>query len=509
MSGATLQHTWSDGPSALAELRQRPPSWWKRRRPLQPLSRLSALARLLLRPETVLWLLLAALLLLPLVMVNSISGATVSQMKLQAEEISTLASDIRSYYADNVIARLQAADGKAVYTENYRDVHGGIPIPATLSIELGALFDNAHRDGRISYEFLSDYPFAKRVARPLDAFETEAMQAFRADPQRRSFTQLQGNGLGRSSYRLATPVYMRQACVTCHNSHPDSPKRDWKIGDVRGIQEVTVRGLQVNSFGRLGSLLGYVFLLGLLSVAATGVFQRQSRNLERINSKLSSVHQRESELSARRCDQLQELSLFGTAVDNSIVGIAIADMRQPDCPLIYVNDAFTRVTGYTKDLAIGFNCRFLQGPDTDPSELVRIREALAEGKPYSGELINYRHDGSRFWNRLTLSPVGGAVGRPDFYVANQVDITHLKNERGVPQQELKALETLVCSAEQALEDAQRFATALQRHRPAAQPNGQGSAEHDALLRSEQQAHQELQATLERISGVLQKYNRNE
>lgn len=350
---------------------------------------------MILRPETALWLLLAALLLLPIVMVKSISSATVAQMKMQAEEIASLATDIRSYYADNVIARLQAADGQAVYSENYRDIHGGIPIPATLSIELGALFDNAHRDGRISYDFISDFPFAKRIARQLDPFESDAIRAFRSDPRRSRFTQLQGHGLGRSTYRLATPVIMRQACVTCHNAHPDSPKRDWKVGDVRGIQEVTVRGLQVNSFGKIGPLLGYISFLGLLSVAAAGVSQRQSRRLERINDKLSSVHARESELAARMSEQLRELSLFGTAVDNSVVGIAIADMRKADSPLIYVNEAFTRITGYTKDLAIGFNCRFLQGPDSDPVEVRRIRDALDQGKPYSGELINYRHDGTR------------------------------------------------------------------------------------------------------------------
>ena len=457
----------------------------------------------LLRPETVLWLLLAGLLLLPLVMISSISGATVAQMKLQAEEVATLATDIRSYYADNVIARLQAADGKAVYSENYRDVHGGIPIPATLSIELGALFDNAHRDGRISYEFLSDYPFAKRVVRSLDQFEIEAIRAFRADPQRKTFTQLSGSGLGRSAYRLATPVYMRQSCVTCHNSHPDSPRRDWKVGDVRGIQEVTVRGLQVNSFGRIGTLLAYVSLLGLLSVAATGVFQRQSRNLSRINNKLTSVHQRESELASRMSDQLQELSLFGTAVDNSIVGIAIADMRQPDCPLIYVNQAFTEMTGYSRELAIGYNCRFLQGPDTDPAEVGRIRAALEQGKPYSGELLNYRHDGSRFWNRLTLSPVGGAPGKPDFFVANQVDVTQLKLERGVPLRELTTLEADVRSAHQALDDAQRFAEALQRQLSAA---GVLPVEQEACLRSERQAHHDLQQRLAEISAILQRYS---
>lgn len=457
----------------------------------------------ILRPETVLWLLLGALLLLPVVMVTSISGATVAQMKLQAEEISSLATDIRSYYADNVIARLQAADGRAVYSENYRDIHGGIPIPATLSIELGALFDNAHRDGRISYEFISDYPFAKRVVRPLDDFETKAIRAFRADSQLKTFKQLSGNGLGRSSYRLATPVIMRKACVTCHNSHPDSPKRDWKVGDIRGIQEVTVRGLQVNSFGQIGNLLGYVSLLGVLSVAAAGVFQHQSKNLKQINTRLTTMNQRESELASRMGEQLQELSLFGTAVDNSIVGITIADMRQKDCPLIYVNDAFTQITGYSKELAVGYNCRFLQGPDTDPAEVQRIRDALVQGKPYSGELVNYRHDGTRFWNRLTLSPVGGSQGRPDFFVANQVDITHLKLERGVPLSELSSLERDVEAARAALAEARRFAEALRQH---LEHRGQCAVEHEAFLRSEDQAHRDVEKQLAQIAAILQHHS---
>ncbi len=473
----------------------------------QPLSRalrwLRGLVPLVLRPESVLWLLLAALLLLPVVMVKSIAGATAAQMKMQAEEIATLATDVRAYYADNVIARLQAAGGRAVYSENYREVHGGIPIPATLSIELGALFDNAHRDGRISYEFLSDYPFAKRLSRPLDAFEREAIQTFRKDKSRKTVTRFSGNGLGRTAYRHATPVIMRQACVTCHNSHPDSPKRDWKVGDVRGIQEVTVRGLQVNSFGRIGWLLGYVSLLGALSVAATAVFQRQSRNLQQINSRLTSMNQRESELTARMGEQLQELSLFGTAVDNSIVGIAIADMRQKDCPLIYVNDAFTKITGYSRDLAIGYNCRFLQGPDTDAGEVRNIRKALEQGKPYSGELVNYRHDGTRFWNRLTLSPVGGSPGRPDFFVANQIDITHLKLERGVPVQALAGLQDEVHSALSALADARLFSEALEQH---LRRQGLVQVEQEALIRSEQQAHQEIAVELAQIAEVLEQYS---
>jgi PAS domain S-box-containing protein len=460
--------------------------------------------RWLTRPDAVLVLLLASLVLLPVVMVQSISGATVAQMELQADEISTLADGIRAYYADNVIARLQAADGKAVYSENYRDIHGGIPIPATLSIELGALFDHAHSDGRIAYDFLSDYPFARRGTNPLDSFEREAIRAFRENPDRSTFTQLNGNGLGRSSYRLATPVVMRSACVSCHNAHPDSPKRDWKVGDVRGIQEVTVQGLQVDGFGNLNILLGYVGLVGVTSVAAAATFRQQGRKLESANRKLVDANQRESSLATRMADQLQELSIFGSVVDHSIVGISIADMRRPDHPLIYVNNAFVDLTGYPRELAIGYNCRFLQGPETDLDEVQHIRDAVDAGKPYTGELINYRQDGTAFWNRLTLYPVGGgSSGRPDFYVANQVDVTSLKAQAGVPVKDLRALENELSFAQDALKEASRFGHALQLQ--LRQPIDASSIELEAFLKSEQQAHQSIGASLGNIQAMIQRY----
>jgi PAS domain S-box-containing protein len=452
-----------------------------------------------LRSDLVLWLLLASLLLLPVVIIRSLSSATVAQMQLQAEEISTLASGIRAYYADNVISRLQAADGQAVYSENYRDVHGGIPIPATLSIELGALFDNAHSDGRVSYEFLSDYPFAKRMSRTLGAFELEALQAFRKEPDLKTFTKLDGNGLGTSTYRLATPILMRKACVTCHNTHPDSPKRDWKVGDVRGIQEVTVRGLRVDGFGSLGWMFGYVGLLGLTSLAATTVFKGQSGRLEKLNRKLLESNQRESTLAARMADQVQELSIFGSVVDDSIVGVSIADMRQPDEPLIYVNKAFTAITGYSKDLAVGYNCRFLQGPESDPKEVERIRDAIATGRPYSGELINYRLDGSRFWNRLTLPPIGGgdSVGaKPDFYVSNQIDISLVKQQISLPQDKILMLRQTVGEAQQALREAMRFGEVLKSR--LADGADARSVEDEALVNAELQAYSRLLQALHSI-----------
>jgi PAS domain S-box-containing protein len=257
----------------------------------------------------------------------------------------------------------------------------------------------------------------------------------------------------------------------------------------------------VDGFGNLGYLLGYVGLLGVISVGATGVFRYQSLQLNKTNRRLVEANTRESTLSARMADQLQELSIFGTVVDNSVVGIAVADMRQPDNPLVYVNQAFTAITGYSRELTIGFNCRFLQGPDTDPKELERLRQAIRSGSPYSGELINYRLDGSRFWNRLTLTPVGGSSReQPDFYVANQVDITSIKDQAGVPLRELRALEGELQTAEQALSDAARFGDALQRQMEAA--GDLASLQMEAFLRSQQQALRQLTEVFERIAQLL-------
>ena len=379
------------------------------------------------RPGFVLLLLIISLIGLPFVMANSIASATVKQMELQADEISTLATGIRSYYADNVVARLQQADGQAVFTENYREVHGGIPIPATLSIELGALFDSAHSDGRINYAFLSDYPFAKRDVPPLDDFEIMAIDRFRKDPNQSRIDSLERPLFATATYRLATPVFMRPACVTCHNQHPDSPKRNWKVGDVRGIQEVTVRGIQVNGFGQLGYLIGYVAFLGVVSVGAAATFQRQNKRLSTNNLRLKEGSQREIGLSDKLRQQVQELSLLGSVVENATFGVSIADMRRDDYPLIYVNEAFSKITGYTQDKAAGFNCRFLRGPDTDPTTTAEIARAIREGRSFTCEIVNYRLNGERFWNRLTIYPFGGKPGKPDFYVGNQVDITNIKS----------------------------------------------------------------------------------
>ncbi len=115
-------------------------------------------------------------------------------------------------------------------------------------------------------------------------------------------------------------------------------------------------------------------------------------------------------------------------------GIVIADARLPDMPLIYVNPAFEAVTGYSRAETLGRNCRFLQGEDTDGAALAAIREAIAERRGVVVELLNYRKDGTPFWNRLSITPVQDAAGKVTHFIGVQSDVT----ERRLAQEGLAA-----------------------------------------------------------------------
>ena len=104
-------------------------------------------------------------------------------------------------------------------------------------------------------------------------------------------------------------------------------------------------------------------------------------------------------------------------------GVLMADATQPDMPLVYANEAFHALTGYEPDEVLGRNCRFLQGPDTDMAVVTTIRQAIAARRRQDVVLLNYRKDGTPFWNHLSLSPVVDERGFCTHYIGIQQDIT--------------------------------------------------------------------------------------
>ena len=117
------------------------------------------------------------------------------------------------------------------------------------------------------------------------------------------------------------------------------------------------------------------------------------------------------------------LALKDRALAVAAEGVTIADARLPDRPLIYANEGFERMTGYSAADVMGRNCRFLQGPDTDPGAMAEIRSALAERRECVVEILNYRKDGTTFWNRLSITPVRDGAGEVTHFIGVQSDVT--------------------------------------------------------------------------------------
>ena len=124
---------------------------------------------------------------------------------------------------------------------------------------------------------------------------------------------------------------------------------------------------------------------------------------------------------------MQSDLIESTVQRNFPFSLAIADPSLDDCPLVYVSDAFERVTGYSRDAVIGRNCRFLQGEETDPETIKELADAIARQEDIQVDIYNYRADGIGFWNRLMISFVGDENGKAKFYFGIQHNLGEAKD----------------------------------------------------------------------------------
>jgi PAS domain S-box-containing protein len=138
---------------------------------------------------------------------------------------------------------------------------------------------------------------------------------------------------------------------------------------------------------------------------------------------------------------------FVAALDRTRQPMLVTDPRLPDNPIVLANRSFLALTGYEADEVLGRNCRFLQGPDTDPAAVALVRAAVAERREVKVQLLNYRKDGGTFWNELYLSPVFSDAGELLNFFASQVDVTDSRQR--------EAAQERVASIERRLADAQR------------------------------------------------------
>jgi PAS domain S-box-containing protein len=121
--------------------------------------------------------------------------------------------------------------------------------------------------------------------------------------------------------------------------------------------------------------------------------------------------------------------LFEQAMAQTRMAICLTDPNLPDHPLVFCNAAFERLTGYTSEEIVGRNCRFLQGAETDPEQVRRIREALRDEQAAVFKILNYRKDGSTFWNGLHLGPLYNWNGSLKYFFASQWVLSDIHEAR--------------------------------------------------------------------------------
>ncbi len=195
--------------------------------------------------------------------ISRLQSTLIETMALQGTSLyCDMLQEVRSSYTSEVVVRSQARGVEV--THDYLTKEGAIPLPATFSMLLGKRV--GERGDGSSTRLYSEFPFPWRKAEggPKDDFEREALQYLKQNPTKAYYRI--GTFQGRESLRYARADVMRFACIKCHNTHPSSPKTDWKVGDVRGILEV-VRPLDVAFIQSKANLRETAALLGVIGIS--------------------------------------------------------------------------------------------------------------------------------------------------------------------------------------------------------------------------------------------------
>nr|AML77282.1 putative LOV domain-containing protein [Gelsemium sempervirens] len=160
---------------------------------------------------------------------------------------------------------------------------------------------------------------------------------------------------------------------------------------------------------------GSFHAIGMSGANSFGEGDRSKNSLERslMDSRRTSEEPENPRVSQELKDALASLQQT----------FVVSDATKPDCPIMYASSGFFTMTGYSSKEVIGRNCRFLQGPETDQNEVEKIRDAVRTGKGYCGRLLNYKKDGTPFWNLLTVTPIKDEKGRTIKYIGMQVEVS--------------------------------------------------------------------------------------
>ncbi len=325
-----------------------------------------------------------------------------------SDDLVTHMRIFRSYYTTKVLSKVKAHTNLKI-NYDHEAKNDTIPLPATSIHDLGKLFTNG-TDTEV--RMYSNYPFPNRKDRVLDQFEKDSLSFFEKDSSK-PFIKME-NIDGKEVVRYAVPDFLTsQGCVNCHNTRPDTPKTDWKLGDVRGAIEIITpidKALAANHQMQKQILIfisiNILFLIGYYIYVSIN----QKKELQKINEKFEKNIK----------EQTQKLSLTSSVFENATEGITICDTNSV---IVNVNKTFTNITGYTKDEAIGKHISLLKSGKQDKEFYKNMWDSITKNGYWEGEITNKRKNGELFDEMLHISTIKDADGKISHYIAIFSDIS--------------------------------------------------------------------------------------
>lgn len=219
-------------------------------------------------PIVLLVAILAVWIFVPRIVENSAREIAVTSAIDTASQLNIL----RSYYTRNVAEKV-IADGNLSLSSDHKNEPKSVPLPATVIHDLSALFE----EDQTKVQLYSAYPFPNRSTRVLDDFQQDAWDILTAEPDRVFSRQETRDGMEVVRVAIADRM-VAETCTGCHNSRADTPKADWKIGDVRGVLEVTIAigeqlavGASISNIIVIAAVLGGSLLIAISTFIARGV----------------------------------------------------------------------------------------------------------------------------------------------------------------------------------------------------------------------------------------------
>ena len=384
---------------------------------------------------------------LPIAVWLDIRNLTEAALRRQATDLNSVITSVRTFYATNVVGRVLANPGSTQVTHNYESIPGAIPIPATLSLELGRVIGEQQKN--ITYRFVSDYPFRNRTPHMLDAFEKQALATLRADPNQ-LVTEV-SDSLFSDRVRLIAPVTMGAACVSCHNAHAESPKRDWKIGDVRGMQEVSITQPFAANLFSFKYLLIYFVLVAATGITFIVLQRRQALVISGMNRELGTANEFLASLSMKISRYLSPQiykSIFSGQTDVTIhterkkLTIFFSDIKdftatterlQPEQITRLLNEYFTEMSliafkhGGTVDKFVGDAMLIFFGDPESRGEsedaMACLRMALEMQRRIASLNVKWRNEGVEHPFRVRMGVNTGFCNVGNFGSADRMDYT--------------------------------------------------------------------------------------